>query len=67
MEYWDIYDINKQRTGRTMQRNDFTMQPGDYHLTVLGVVCRPDGKFLIMQRAWTSAGQQAGGRSPGVA
>ena len=28
MEYWDIYDKNKQRTGRTMQRNDFTMQPG---------------------------------------
>ncbi len=51
MEYWDIYDINKQRTGRTMQRNDFTMQPGDYHLTVLGVICRPDGKFLITQRA----------------
>ena len=51
MEYWDIYDVNKQRTGRTMQRNDFTMQPGDYHLTVLGVICRHDGKFLITQRA----------------
>ena len=51
MEYWDIYDSNKQPTGRTMQRNDFTMQPGDYHLTVLGVVCRPDRKFLITQRA----------------
>lgn len=51
MEYWDIYDANKQRTGRTMQRNDFTMQPGDYHLTVLGVICRHDGKFLITQRA----------------
>lgn len=51
MEYWDIYDQNKQRTGRTMQRNDFTMQPGDYHLTVLGVICRHDGKFLITQRA----------------
>ena len=51
MEYWDIYDANKQPTGRTMQRNDFTMQPGDYHLTVLGVICRHDGKFLITQRA----------------
>ena len=51
MEYWDIYDENKQLTGRTMQRNDFTMQPGDYHLTVLGVICRPDGKFLITRRA----------------
>ncbi len=51
MEYWDIYDIHKQRTGRVMERNDFTMQEGDYHLTVLGVVMRPDGKFLITRRA----------------
>lgn len=51
MEYWDIYDIHKQRTGRVMERNDFTMQDGDYHLTVLGVVVRPDGKFLITRRA----------------
>ena len=51
MEYWDIYDKDKKLTGRTMQRNDFTMQDGDYHLTVLGVICRPDGKFLITQRA----------------
>jgi 8-oxo-dGTP pyrophosphatase MutT (NUDIX family) len=51
MEYWDIYDSSKQRTGRTMKRNDFTMQDGDYHLTVLGVISRPDGKFLITQRS----------------
>ena len=51
MEYWDIYDSNKQRTGRTMQRNDFTMKEGDYHLTVLGVIRRTDGKYLITQRA----------------
>ncbi|MDE6776393.1 MAG: NUDIX hydrolase [Oscillospiraceae bacterium] len=51
MEYWDIYDKDKKLTGRTMQRNDFTMQDGDYHLTVLGVICRLDGKFLITQRA----------------
>ena len=36
MEYWDIYDVNKQPTGRTMKRNDWNMKPGDYHLTVLG-------------------------------
>ena len=51
MEYWDIYDSNRNLTGRTMKRNDFTMKDGDYHLTVLGVICRPDGKFLITQRA----------------
>ena len=55
MELWDIYDENKQRTGRTMQRNDWNMKEGDYHLTVLGVIMRPDGKFLITQRVMTKS------------
>lgn len=53
MELWDIYDRNKQRTGRTMKRNDWILQDGEYHLTVLGVVARPDGKFLITKRIMT--------------
>lgn len=53
MEYWDIYDSNKQRTGRTMKRNDWILKDGEYHLTVLGVVARPDGKFLITKRVMT--------------
>ncbi len=55
MEFWDIYDSNKQRTGRTMKRNDWCLKDGEYHLTVLGVIVRPDGKFLITQRAMTKA------------
>ena len=55
MERWDIYDADKQLTGRTMARNDWNMQPGDYHLTVLGVIRRPDGTFLITQRVMTKA------------
>lgn len=50
MEYWDIYDSDKKVTGRTMQRNDFRMVPGDYHLSVLGVIARSDGRFLITKR-----------------
>lgn len=55
MEFWDIYDENKQRTGRTMKRNDWCLKDGEYHLTVLGVVVRPDGKFLITKRVMTKA------------
>ena len=55
MDLWDIYDSNKQRTGRTMKRNDWCLKDGEYHLTVLGVVVRPDGKFLITQRVMTKA------------
>ena len=49
-ERWDIYDRNKQRTGRTMRRNDFTLADDEYHLSVLGVVRTPDGRFLITRR-----------------
>ncbi|MCR5419179.1 MAG: NUDIX hydrolase [Lachnospiraceae bacterium] len=56
MEYWDIYDVNKQKTGRTMVRNDWNMKPGDYHLTVLGVLKRKsDGRYLITQRVETKS------------
>lgn len=55
MELWDIYDCNKQKTGRTMKRNDWCLKEGEYHLTVLGVVARPDGKFLITKRVMTKA------------
>lgn len=55
IEFWDIYDSNKQPTGRTMKRNDWCLKEGEYHLTVLGVVARPDGKFLITKRVMTKA------------
>ena len=55
MEFWDIYDSNKQRTGRTMKRNDWCLKDNEYHLTVLGVIARPDGRFLITKRVMTKA------------
>lgn len=50
MEYWDIYDKNKQLTGRQMRRNDWCLADDEYHLSVLGVIRRADGKFLITKR-----------------
>lgn len=55
MEMWDIYDADKKRTGRTMKKDDWRLKEGEYHLTVLGVVARPDGKFLITRRVMTKA------------
>lgn len=55
MELWDIYDKDKKTTGRTMVRNDWHMKPGDFHLTVLGVVQNKEGKYLITQRVMTKA------------
>ncbi len=55
MEFWDIYDSDKKPTGRTMKRNDWCLKDGEYHLTVLGAVVRPDGKYLITKRAMDKA------------
>ena len=55
MEYWDIYDANKNRTGRLMKRNDWCLKDVEYHLSVLGVVARPDGRYLITKRVMTKA------------
>lgn len=50
MEIWDIYDENMEKTGKTMERDDWSMQPGEYHLSVTAVVRRPDTKYLITRR-----------------
>lgn len=62
MEFWDIYDKDKKPTGRTMKKNDWILKDGEYHLSVLGVIHRPDGRFLITQRVMTRHGHRAGGR-----
>ena len=33
METWDIYDVRRRPTGRTMLRGE-AVQAGDYHLVV---------------------------------
>lgn len=55
MELWDIYDRNKKPTGRTMERNNWCLRDDEYHLTVLGVILRTDGRFLITKRVMTKA------------
>ena len=52
-EYWDIYDRDKRPTGRLMKRNDWILRDDEYHLSVLGAVRRPDGKYLITRRIMT--------------
>ena len=55
MEMRDINDGENKETGRLMKKNDWCLKDGEYHLTVLGVIKRPDGKFLITQRVMTKA------------
>ena len=65
MELWDIYDKDKNPTGRTMKRNDWCLKDDEYHLTVLGVVERSDHTYLItkrvMTKAWAPGGWEVSG------
>ena len=38
-----------------MKRNDWCLKDGEYHLTVLGVIKRTDGRSLITKRVMTKA------------
>ena len=38
-----------------MKRNDWCLKDGEYHLTVLGVIARPDHTYLITKRVMTKA------------
>lgn len=52
MELWDVYDKNRNLTGRTMVRGD-AFQIGDYHLVVHVCIFNSKNEMLIQQRqAW---------------
>lgn len=49
MEVWDLYDINRQRTGETCDRG-CELPEGRFHLVVEVCVFNDDGAMLIQQR-----------------
>ncbi|MBR2289699.1 MAG: NUDIX domain-containing protein [Clostridia bacterium] len=51
MEFWDIYDINKKKTGRTTPRIGCKLEQGEYHIVVNAIIINSKGQILISQRA----------------
>jgi len=49
-ELWDVYDANRNLTGRTHRRGE-PLPAGDYHLVVLICHMNTKGEFLITKRA----------------
>lgn len=49
MELWDVYDVNRKKTGRTMMRGE-AFADGDYHLVVHVCIFNSKGEMLIQQR-----------------
>lgn len=50
-ELWDIYDINKKKTGRTAERNVYQFKHGEYHIVVTGIIINSKNEILISKRA----------------
>lgn len=54
MELWDIYDINKKKTGRVIDRcSNEKLRKGEYHLVVEAIIINSKGEILLSQRAET--------------
>ena len=54
MEEWDIYNENKEKTGKTVCRGD-RLSDNEYHLVVNAWVINSKNEFLISQRAPTKS------------
>ena len=53
MERWDVYDINRIKTGKTVIRSEGPTGEGEYHLVVMIAVFSTDGRMLIQKRKKT--------------
>ncbi len=52
MELWDIYDINRNKTGKIINRNSKEkLKTGEYHLVVQAIIINSKGKILLSRRA----------------
>lgn len=50
-ELWDIYDKNRNKTGRTAERDVYKLKVGEYHIIVNAVIMNSKKEILISKRA----------------
>ena len=52
MELWDVYDINRNKTGKVIDRHgDEKLKDGEYHLVTEGIIINDNGEILVTRRA----------------
>lgn len=54
-EYWDIYDAERNLTGKTAIRGEW-LGTNEYHLVVFAWIRNSDGRYLISRRSSNKAG-----------
>lgn len=50
-EFWDVYDENKKKTGKTAERGVYEFENGEYHLVVQAIILNIKNEILITKRA----------------
>ncbi len=50
-EIWDIYDTDRNKTGRTAIRGVDKLKEGEYHIIVNAIIMNSKNEILISQRA----------------
>lgn len=49
MEFWDVYDRNRKKTGKTHQRGK-VLEKGEYHIVVHAKITNSRGETLMIKR-----------------
>lgn len=56
-EFWDIYDENRNKTGKLAERDVYEFNEGEYHIVVTGIIFNSKYEILISKRAsWKKYG-----------
>lgn len=50
-EVWDVYDKNRNKTGKICLRGPGNLKEGEYHIVVNAVILNSNNEILIAQRA----------------
>lgn len=50
-EFWDVYDKERNKTGKLVQRGVDKLKEGEYHIVVTAVILNYKNEILITQRA----------------
>ena len=51
IEMWDIYDINRKKTGRLAERDVYEFKEGEFHIVVQAIIMNSKNELLISKRA----------------
>ena len=54
-ELWDIYDRDRNKTGRYAERGVYKFKEGEYHLAVSAIILNSKNEILISQRSASKA------------